>query len=151
MAIGFITNLGDDTNQTEALKKCYSDADDKRKELIEYTQVESKVFVLKKFKDTKSATYNTVGNDQIVLRYADVLLMYAEALNEIEYSNSQTSDAMNALNSVHMRSCSSSIQIADLPDKTVSERPLCWNASVNSPMKDTGGSTLYEWVEPKMP
>lgn len=112
-----ITNLGDDTNQTEALKKCYSDADDKRKELIEYTQVESKVFVLKKFKDTKSATYNTVGNDQIVLRYADVLLMYAEALNEIEYSNSQTSDAMNALNSVHMRSCSSSIQIADLPDK----------------------------------
>lgn len=79
--------------------------------------MESKVFVLKKFKDTKSATYNTVGNDQIVLRYADVLLMYAEALNEIEYSNSQTSDAMNALNSVHMRSCSSSIQIADLPDK----------------------------------
>ena len=47
-----ITNLGDDTNQTEALKNCYSDADDKRKELIEYTQVESKVFVLKKFKDT---------------------------------------------------------------------------------------------------
>ncbi len=43
---------------------------------------------MNKFKDLKSATYNTVGNDQIILRYADVLLMYAEALNEISYSNS---------------------------------------------------------------
>ena len=33
---------------------------------------------------SKSATYNTVGNDQIILRYADVLLMYAEAMYELE-------------------------------------------------------------------
>lgn len=111
-----IINLTDDTNQTKTLQECY-EPDDKRKLLIEYVKVESKVCVMNKFKDVKSATYNTVGNDQIIFRYADVLLMYAEALNEIEYSNSQTSDALNALNAVHTRSCSSPILISELPDK----------------------------------
>ena len=76
-----IINLTDDTNQTKSLKECYKDGD-KRKNLITYVKVEDKVCVMNKFKDVKSATYNTVGNDQIILRYADVLLMYAEALNE---------------------------------------------------------------------
>lgn len=111
-----IINLSDDTNQTKALKECYT-ADDKRKAMIEYVKVEDKVCVMNKFKDVKSATFNTVGNDQIILRYADVLLMYAEALNEIGYSNSQTSEALNALNEVHTRSCASPLQITDLPDK----------------------------------
>lgn len=111
-----IINLTDDTNQTKALQECYA-PDDKRKLLIEYVKVESKVCVMNKFKDVKSATYNTVGNDQIIFRYADVLLMYAEALNEIEYSNSQTSDALNALNAVHTRSCGSPVLISELPDK----------------------------------
>ena len=75
-----IINLTDDTNQTKALKECYKDGD-KRKDLITYVKVEDKVCVMNKFKDLKSATYNTVGNDQIILRYADVLIMYAEALN----------------------------------------------------------------------
>ena len=69
-----IINLTDDTNQTKSLKECYKDGD-KRKNLITYVKVEDKVCVMNKFKDVKSATYNTVGNDQIILRYADVLLM----------------------------------------------------------------------------
>ena len=107
-----IINLTDDTNQTKALKECYKDGD-KRKDLITYVKVEDKVCVMNKFKDLKSATYNTVGNDQIILRYADVLLMYAEALNEISYSNSQTSDAMVALNAVHTRAGLSPVQITE--------------------------------------
>ena len=63
-----IINLTDDTNQTKALKECYKDGD-KRKDLITYVKVEDKVCVMNKFKDLKSATYNTVGNDQIILRY----------------------------------------------------------------------------------
>ena len=66
-----IINLTDDTNQTKSLKECYKDGD-KRKNLITYVKVEDKVCVMNKFKDVKSATYNTVGNDQIILRYADV-------------------------------------------------------------------------------
>ena len=94
-----IINLTDDTNQTKSLKECY------------------KVCVMNKFKDVKSATYNTVGNDQIILRYADVLLMYAEALNEISYSNLQNSEAMVALNAVHTRAGLSPLQITELPDQ----------------------------------
>lgn len=111
-----IINLTDDTNQTKSLKECYKDGD-KRKELITYVKVEDKVCVMNKFKDLKSATYNTVGNDQIILRYADVLLMYAEALNEISYSNAQNSEALAALNAVHTRAGLSQIQITELPDK----------------------------------
>ncbi|PWM67448.1 MAG: hypothetical protein DBX61_05610, partial [Clostridiales bacterium] len=40
-------------------------------------------------------------NDQILLRYADVLLMYAEALNEVGYDSSADSPALQALNEVH--------------------------------------------------
>ena len=98
------------------MKECYKDGD-KRKDLITYVKVEDKVCVMNKFKDLKSATYNTVGNDQIILRYADVLLMYAEALNEISYSNSQTSDAMVALNAVHTRAGLSPVQITELADQ----------------------------------
>ena len=111
-----IINLTDDTNQTKSLKECYKDGD-KRKNLITYVKVEDKVCVMNKFKDVKSATYNTVGNDQIILRYADVLLMYAEALNEISYSNLQNSEAMVALNAVHTRAGLSPLQIAELPDQ----------------------------------
>lgn len=111
-----IINLTDDTNQTKSLKECFKDGD-KRKELITYVKVEDKVCVMNKFKDLKSETYNTVGNDQIILRYADVLLMYAEALNEISYSNAQNSEALVALNAVHTRAGLSPIQITELPDK----------------------------------
>ena len=111
-----IINLTDDTNQTKALKECYKDGD-KRKDLITYVKVEDKVCVMNKFKDIKSATYNTVGNDQIILRYADVLLMYAEALNEISYSNLQNSEALVALNAVHTRAGLSPILITELPDQ----------------------------------
>ena len=111
-----IINLTDDTNQTKSLKECYKDGD-KRKNLITYVKVEDKVCVMNKFKDVKSATYNTVGNDQIILRYADVLLMYAEALNEISYSNLQNSEAMVALNAVHTRAGLSPLQITELPDQ----------------------------------
>ena len=51
------------------------------------------------------------------IRYADILLMYAEALNEISYSNLQNSEAMVALNAVHTRAGLSPLQITELPDQ----------------------------------
>ena len=77
--------------------------------------------------------------------------MYAEALNEIEYSNSQTSDAMNALNSVHMRSCSSSIQIADLPDKDSFRKAIMLERQREFPYEGHRWFDLVRMVEPKMP
>ena len=53
----------------------------------------------------KSANYidninDNSGTNFIIIRYADVLLMYAEALNEIE---GPTSSVYNAINQVRQR------------------------------------------------
>lgn len=97
-------NLSDDKGQTDALENAFTTGD-KRKELIAYVKVpgESSVCVPRKFLDTRDATTKSVGNDQILLRYADVLLMYAEALNEIGFSNAVDAPAMKALNAVRVR------------------------------------------------
>lgn len=119
-----ITNLTDDTNQTEVLKKLY-DATDTRKALIEYVKVPGvNTCLMRKFFDTPDPTNNTVGNDQILIRYADVLLMYAEALNEIAYSADSNSPALKALNEVHTRAGLDPIDIADLPDQTAFRKAI---------------------------
>jgi hypothetical protein len=105
------------------LLACYPEGD-LRKSLLTYTFAESNVYVLKKFYDVKIATTNNVGNDQILLRYADVLLMYAEALNEIAYSNSPTSLALQSLNAVHTRAGLSPVDISTLPDQESFRRAI---------------------------
>lgn len=113
-----ITNLTDDTNQTSTLQNLYDDSD-ARKSLIEYVQVPGvKVCLMRKFYDTQDASTKQYGNDLVVLRYADVLLMYAEALNEVSYDGTADSPALNALNAVHTRAGLSALQIADIPDQT---------------------------------
>ena len=97
-----LTNASDDTNQTSSLLNTFPTGD-ARKDLITYVQVEKNVRLMNKFYDTKSPTFKTVGNDQILLRYADVLLMYAEALNEIQYDASEGSLALKYLNAVRQR------------------------------------------------
>jgi hypothetical protein len=107
--------LSGSLNQNPQLLAAYSDPNDRRKALIEYAQApgESGVYVPRKFLDTRDATTNNVGNDQIILRYADVLLMYAEALNKIGFDNSAASPAMQALNAVHTRAGCASILSSD--------------------------------------
>jgi hypothetical protein len=124
---GYWESLSDPVNAVNPsplLLAAYTDADDLRKDLISYVKAENNVYVIKKFYDVKNATTGNTGNDRILLRYADVLLMYAEALNEISYSNSQTSPAMQSLNEVHTRSCPSEIDIAGLPDKESFRRAI---------------------------
>jgi hypothetical protein len=52
------------------------------------------VYYTKKYNDTPTTAYDA-ENDWIVLRYADVLLMYAEALNEQSGPNAVALDAVN--------------------------------------------------------
>lgn len=111
-----LTNSTDDTNQTSSLLNTYP-TDDARKDLITYVQAAKNVYLMRKFYDTKSTTFNTVGNDQILLRYADVLLMYAEALNEIEYDASEGSLALKCLNAVRERAGISNLTARQLPSK----------------------------------
>lgn len=109
-----LTNASDDTNQTSSLLNTFPTGDT-RKDLITYVQVEKNVRLMNKFYDTKSPTFKTVGNDQILLRYADVLLMYAEALNEIQYDASEGSLALKYLNSVRQRAGISNLTAKQLP------------------------------------
>ena len=60
-------------------------------------------------------TNTDCNNNFIVLRYADVLLMLAEALNEISYV--ANGDAFNYLNQVHQRAGLEAYTNSDLPDK----------------------------------
>ena len=109
-----LTNASDDTNQTSSLLNTFPTGD-ARKDLITYVQVEKTVRLMNKFYDTKSPTFKTVGNDQIFLRYADVLLMYAEALNEIQYDASEGSLALKYLNAVRQRAGISNLTAKQLP------------------------------------
>lgn len=109
-----LTNASDDTNQTSSLLNTFPTGD-VRKDLITYVQVEKNVRLMNKFYDTKSPTFKTVGNDQILLRYADVLLMYAEALNEIQYDASEGSLALKYLNAVRQRAGISNLTVKQLP------------------------------------
>lgn len=110
----YLTNASDDTNQTSSLLNTFPTGD-ARKDLITYVQVEKNVRLMNKFYDTKSPTFKTVGNDQILLRYADVLLMYAEALNEIQYDASEGSLALKYLNAVRQRAGISNLTVKQLP------------------------------------
>lgn len=109
-----LTNASDDTNQTSSLLNTFPTGD-ARKDLITYVQVEKNVRLMNKFYDTESPTFKTVGNDQILLRYADVLLMYAEALNEIQYDASEGSLALKYLNAVRQRAGISNLTAKQLP------------------------------------
>lgn len=110
-------NLNNETNQTEALLGSFYEGD-KRKAAIEYVQLPGiKVCLMRKLYDTPDATTTQYGSDYIILRYADVLLMYAEALNEVGYSNSQSSPAMKALNEVHVRAGLTPLDISNFKNQ----------------------------------
>lgn len=120
-----ISNLTDNSGQSPVLKALYSD-DDTRKALIEYQKVpDVQLYLMKKFFDTRDATTLQYGNDQILLRYADVLLLYAEALNEVGYDGSPDSPALKALNDVHTRAGLDPLNITDLPDQDTFRRAVC--------------------------
>ncbi len=100
-------------NLTPGLLNAYS-PQDRRLPLLEFQQISpsSAVSVPRKFYDEPYAS-DRFGNDFPVLRYADVLLMLAEALNETGYT--PDGDALRYLNQVRTR--------AGLPPYTAAELP----------------------------
>ena len=89
------------------------EANDARKDLLNTVTLDANDKPVKKYYDTFDPNTKTLGNDFIVLRYADVLLMYAEALNETGYS----ADAFTWLNAVRSRAGASTYSNVTLPDQ----------------------------------
>ncbi|MCM1451308.1 MAG: RagB/SusD family nutrient uptake outer membrane protein [Clostridium sp.] len=82
---GSSTNVeADIRNPTMEFKAIYENSDNRYGLLTNYTKV-GNVYVMQKWYDTYDATYTTVvGNDFPHLRYADVVLMYAEAVADTD-------------------------------------------------------------------
>ena len=89
----------DRINPSKPFKALFAE-NDARAELIGYTKISSSVYAMNKWYDTYDATYTTiVGNDFPLLRYADVELLYAEALCR----KGQLADACQYLNKTRSR------------------------------------------------
>ena len=86
-----------------------------------YTKISSTVYAMTKWYDTYDATYTTqVGNDFPHLRYADVVLMYAEALA----STDGIPAALPWLNKTRTRAGLDELTTAEVPDKNTFVREL---------------------------
>jgi len=93
------------------LYKAY-DAVDTRRTLIEFAKPSGNNNIMpRKFFDTP--VNNAAGNDFPILRYADVLLLHAEAINELGYNSS----AFTSLNLVRKRAGLAELTSAELPDQ----------------------------------
>jgi hypothetical protein len=88
-------------NPTAEFKAIYDPAKDNRFTLIDdYVHKTGSVYAMKKWNDDYDATYvSQVGNDYPHLRYADVVLMYAEALAQQD----RVADACVYLNKTRKR------------------------------------------------
>lgn len=106
--------LADITNPTKQFKSLYS-AEDNRFNLINtYTKISSSLYAMTKWMDTYDAQFTTqVGNDFPMLRYADVVLMYAEALGQ----QGNISEALTYLNKTRKRAGLIELTEAEVADK----------------------------------
>lgn len=108
------TNPSTAKNPTVQLTSAYESGDN-RARLLEWTKMTvGNNYQLNKWYDTYDATYTTVtGNDFPLLRYADVVLMYAEAINEL----GRSSEALPYLNKTRERAGIKPLTISDASTK----------------------------------
>lgn len=106
--------LADVRNPTPEFKAIYS-ADDNRLNLINtYTKITNSLYAMTKWMDTYDAQFTQqVGNDFPLLRYADVVLMYAEALGQ----QGNISGALTYLNKTRKRAGLTELTETEVADK----------------------------------
>lgn len=118
------------------LMSAYSTTDT-RKNLLNTTTVDANNKPVNKYYDTFDVNTKSMGNDFIVLRYADVLLMYAEAVNETGYS----ADAFPYLNAVRTRANAAVFLATDLPDQTSFRNAVLNERRLELPLE------LHRWFD----
>ena len=109
----FSSNTGVAADRLKPTKPSFAlfQAEDNRLALMNFNKITSSVYVMTKWMDTYDATYTTiVGNDYVHLRYADVVLMYAEALAR----KGNLTDACTYLNKTRTRAGLSAFQTKDI-------------------------------------
>jgi len=101
------------TGISKSLINAYSQSDNRRN-LIRFTK-QGNVFALNKFNDILSTTTRNAGNDLILFRYADILLMQAEAFNELGYT--ADGQAFELINLIRKRAGLAAYTATNLPDQ----------------------------------
>ncbi len=107
--------LADIPNPTPEFKAIYDSRDNRLPLVSSYEKKTDKIYALLKWNDDYDATYTTqVGNDFPHLRYADVVLMYAEALG---LGAEGVAAALPYLNQTRTRAGLDALTAADVPTK----------------------------------
>lgn len=111
---GGIGSSNGDNVPTRDLLRSF-DANDKRLPVtIDSVRTQSGLYYTRKYVDTPFQDGDS-NNDFIVYRYADVLLLYAEALNNVGYQ--AAGDAFDYLNEVRVRAGLNTLTAEELPDQ----------------------------------
>lgn len=111
---------------------------DKRLDLLQPRLTANGRYVMKKFFDDVNANGGT-GIDFPVIRYADVLLMYAEALNEIQYQ--ADGEAFNYLNKIRTRAGLAARSSTELGDQSTFRQELMLQRWLEFPFE------LHRWFD----
>ncbi|WP_304065303.1 RagB/SusD family nutrient uptake outer membrane protein [Pedobacter glucosidilyticus] len=114
---------------------------DTRRDLLNFQTINGNNRPVKKYFDTFDPTNSTLGNDYIILRYADVLLMYAEALNEVAYNPLITSDAFVYLNAVRSRASATTYTPVSLPNQAAFRDAVLKERRLELPLE------LHRWFD----
>lgn len=128
------------------------DAQDLRKayNLYPYVFGEGPTTLLnRKFRDPEASNINAAGNDYPLYRYADVLLLYAEAASRA--AGGPTPEAVEALNQVHRRAYGLP---ANTPAPSVDFKAADYTAEtfLDLILRERGFETMYEgkrWLDLK--
>ena len=115
---------------------------DERLSLAQYVTVSGSLKVPQKYFDVLS-TSNNVGLDIPVLRYADILLMYAEVLNQEGYVNDDMSPAFKSLNEVRVRAGLAPYTTTDLVNQ------VTFNAAVLKERRLELALEFHRWYDLK--
>jgi len=110
---------------------------DTRADLLNTVTLDANDKPVKKYYDTFDPNTKYLGNDFIVLRYADVLLMYAEALNETGYST----DTFTYLNAVRSRAHASTLLPGALPNQVSFRSAVLLERRLELPLE------LHRWFD----
>ncbi len=137
-ALTYYTNQADLNEEFKLsnIAACIYDSTDRRADLmrsIKGTNTDNKLFV--KYADIESSI-KQYGYHTTLLRWSDVLLMYAEALNEVSYDASAASVALKLLNQVRTRSFENgAYSNTDLPDQESFRKAVFLERRLEFPME----------------
>ena len=136
-----LTYYANQADLNEALKitntaQCIYESGDRRADLMRSmkgTNTDNNLLV--KYADIESSL-GDYGYPTPILRWSDVLLMYAEACNEVAFDNSEDGAAMKALNKVRTRSLANgAYQSDDLSDQDTFREAIFLERRLEFPME----------------